>query len=251
MHKIAILNHKGGVGKTTSTLNLGAGLYRLGKKILLIDMDPQANLTYSLNIKAHEIEKSVYEILKGETTPEEVLIKHDGINIIPSSLNLSAAEIEFSAVPGREFLLKEALKGFDAFDYILIDCPPSLGLLTLNVLTTVREVFIPLQTEFLPMQGMVKLIETIEIVKKRLNSTLEISGIICTLFDKRKNLNKEVLENIKNYFGDKVFNVVIRDNISLAEAPSFGKTIFEYKPESHGAADYLALSKEIVERENK
>ena len=150
---------------------------------------------------------------------------------------------------GREFLLKEAIEGFKEFDYLFIDCPPSLGLLTLNALTTTQEVYIPLQTEFLALQGMKKLLETIDIVKKRLNKNLEITGIIATRrFDSRKNLNREVVEKIKEYFGNKLFNTLIRDNVSLAEAPSFGKSIFEYKSNCFGAKDYLNLCKEIIKR---
>jgi len=248
---VAMLNQKGGVGKTTSALNLGAGLLKLGKTVLMVDLDPQANLTYSLNIHAHNIDLSICDLLKGEATFNEVLIERDGLKIIPSNLDLSGAEIEFSAIPGREFLLKEVLEGSNSYDYVFIDCPPSLGLLTLNALTTASEVFIPLQTEFLPMQGMAKLLQTIEVVKKRLNSSLEITGIICTRFDGRKRLNREVVSKIEEHFGSKVFRTYIRENISLAEAPSFGKTIFEYKPDSHGAEDYLSLSKEITEREDK
>jgi len=248
MQIIALINQKGGVGKTTSTVNIGAGLTKLNKKVLLIDLDPQAHLTYSLGIPAHELDKSIYELIKGEVAWGEILIERNELKIIPSSLGLSGAEVEFSKIAGREFLLKETLRELKGFDYVLIDSPPSLGLLTLNALTTAQEVYIPLQVEFLALQGLSKLLETIEIVKKRLNKNLEITGIIATRFDGRKNLNKEVVEKIKDYFGDKLFKTFIRDNISLAEAPSFGKTIFEYKPKSHGAKDYLNLSKEILRR---
>lgn len=245
---IALINQKGGVGKTTCAINLGAGLNMLGKRVLLIDLDPQAHLTYSLGIPAHELKNTVYELLKGSATLKETIIQRKGLSLIPSSLNLSGAEIEFSGVAGREFLLKETLEGGEDFDYLFIDCPPSLGLLTLNALTTAQEVYIPLQTEFLALQGMTKLLETIKIVKKRLNKDLEITGIIATRFDGRKNLNREVVEKIKGYFGNKLFNTLIRDNISLAEAPSFGKTIFEYKADSYGAKDYLDLCREIINR---
>jgi len=248
MHIIALINQKGGVGKTTSTVNIGAGLAKLNKKVLLIDLDPQAHLTYSLGIPAHELDKSIYELIKGEVTWKEILIERNELKIIPSSLSLSGAEVELSGIAGKEFLLKKALKKPKGFDYILIDSPPSLGLLTLNALTTAQEVYIPLQVEFLALQGLSKLLETIDIVKKRLNKNLEITGIIATRFDGRKNLNKEVVEKIKDYFGNKLFKILIRDNISVAEAPSFGKTIFEYKPNSHGANDYLNLSREILKR---
>ncbi|MBA7491577.1 Sporulation initiation inhibitor protein Soj [subsurface metagenome] len=248
MQIIALINQKGGVGKTTCAINIGAGLNKLNKRVLLIDLDPQAHLTYSLGIPAHELKNTVYELLKGKADPKETIVKRNGLSLVPSSLNLSGAEIEFSGLAGREFLLKEATDGLRTFDFVFIDCPPSLGLLTLNALTTTQEVYIPLQTEFLALQGMRKLLETINIVKKRLNKNLEISGIIATRFDGRKNLNKEVVEKIKDYFGNKLFKTLIRDNISLAEAPSFGKTIFEYKSNSYGAKDYLDLCKEIIKR---
>lgn len=248
MQIIALINQKGGVGKTTSTVNIGAGLTKLNKKVLLIDLDPQAHLTYSLGIPAHELDKSIYELIKGEVAWKEILIERRELKIIPSSLGLSGAEIELSGIAGKEFLLKKALEGLKGFDYILIDSPPSLGLLTLNALTAAQELYIPLQVEFLALQGLSRLLETIDIVKKRLNKNLEITGIIAIRFDGRKNLNKEIVEKIKDYFGDKLFKTFIRDNISLAEAPSFGKTIFEYKPNSHGANDYLNLSREILKR---
>ena len=248
MRTIALINQKGGVGKTTSAINIGAGLSQLGKRILLIDLDPQAHLTYSLGIQAHELERTVYEILQGEATVKETMVSRGELSVIPSTLNLSGAEVELSGVAGREFLLQEAINGVKGFDYVLLDCPPSLGLLTLNALTTAGEVYIPLQTEFLALQGMSKLLETVEVVKKRLNKSLEISGIIATRYDQRKNLNREVVEKIREHFGDKLFKTLVRDNVALAEAPSFGKTIFEYKPDSYGAEDYLTLSKEILTR---
>jgi len=248
MQIIALINQKGGVGKTTCAINIGAGLNKLRKRVLLIDLDPQAHLTYSLGIPAHELKNTVYELLKGTASLKETITERNGLGLVPSSLNLSGAEIEFSGLAGREFLLKETLDGLNKFDYVFIDCPPSLGLLTLNALTTAQKVYIPLQTEFLALQGMTKLLETITIVKKRLNKNIEIAGIIATRFDNRKNLNREVVEKIKEYFGDKLFNTLIRDNISLAEAPGFGKTIFEYKSSSYGAKDYLDLCKEIIKR---
>ena len=248
MPTIALINQKGGVGKTTSTINLGAGLAMLGKSVLLVDLDPQAHLTYGLGIAAHELEYTVYEVLRGEVTAQEAILKRDQLEVLPSSLGLSAAEIELSGMAGREFLLKEALVGLPPRDFVLLDCPPSLGLLTLNALTAAQEVFIPLQTEFLALQGMSKLIDTINVVKKRLNPDLTISGIIGTQFDGRKNLNREVVEKIREYFADKLFETLIHDNVALAEAPSYGQTIFEYRPDCRGAQDYLALSREAVAR---
>ena len=248
MPTIALINQKGGVGKTTSTINLGAGLRMLGKSVLLVDLDPQAHLTYGLGIQAHELDYTVYEVLRGEIPAAEAIVHRDGLEVLPSSLSLSAAEIELSAMAGREFLLKEALSGLPTRDFILLDCPPSLGLLTLNALTAAQEVFIPLQTEFLALQGMSKLVDTVKVVKKRLNPDLTISGIIGTQFDARKNLNREVVQKIREYFADKLFETLIHDNVALAEAPSYGQTIFEYRPDCRGAQDYLALSQEAVAR---
>ncbi len=248
MPTIALINQKGGVGKTTSTINLGAGLAMLRKSVLLVDLDPQAHLTYGLGIPAHELEYTVYEVLKGEVTAQEAIVRRDRIEVLPSSLSLSAAEVELSGMAGREFLLKEALAGLPTRDFVLLDCPPSLGLLTLNALTAAQEVFIPLQAEFLALQGMSKLIDTVNVVKRRLNPDLTISGIIGTQFDARKNLNREVVEKIREYFADKLFETLIHDNVSLAEAPSYGQTIFEYRPDCRGAQDYLALSREAAAR---
>lgn len=246
MKTIAFTNQKGGVGKTTSTVNIGAGLCRQGKKVLLVDLDPQANLTYSLRKSSNRLENSIYDVLKGRANPEEAIISHNGFDIIPSSIDLSGAETEFANEPARETLLKNSLNGFsEEYDYMLIDCPPNLGLLTLNAFTAVNEIFIVLQSEYLALHGLSKLMDVIQVVKERLNPEIEITGIICTLFDGRKNLNNEVVDHIKDYFGDKVFDTLIRDNVALAEAPSHHKTIFEYAPSSHGAKDYNALAREI------
>ena len=247
---IAFMNQKGGVGKTTSAVNVGAALSIKKKQVLLVDLDPQANLTYSLDIESHSLDKSIYEVLKGDVSINEILLTKNNYDVIPSSINLSGAEMELSGIAGRELLLKEALRGLrKSYDYILLDCPPSLGLLTLNGLTTANEVFIPLQTEFLALHGMGKLMQTVDIVNKRLNSKLDVTGIIATLYDNRKNLNNEVIDKIKEHFPNKLFKTFIRNNVSLAEAPSYGKDIFAYKPDSHGAEDYSSLVKEIIKQE--
>lgn len=246
MKTIAFTNQKGGVGKTTSTINVGAGLSRDGFEVLLVDLDPQANLTYSLRLSSNRLENSIYNVLKGEVEADDAIISHNGFDIMPSSIDLSGAEMEFANEPAREMMLKNKLSTLSKdYDYILIDCPPNLGLLTLNAFTAVKEIFIVLQSEYLALHGLSKLMDVIQVVKERLNPDIEISGIICTLFDGRKNLNNEVVDHIKDYFGDKVFDTIIRDNVALAEAPSHHKTIFEYAPESHGAKDYKALAQEI------
>lgn len=247
MKTIALTNQKGGVGKTTTTINLGAGLAKLGKKVLLIDLDPQANLTYSLRTHSHRLEKTIYHALKGEVNVQEIIIEHNGFDFVPSSLELSGAELELASEPAREGLLKNVMAEINEqdYDYLLIDCPPNLGLLTLNAFTAVEDIFIVLQSEYLALHGLSKLLDLVKVVQQRLNNKLEVGGIICTLYDSRKNLNKEVVGHIKDYFGPKVFKTIIRDNVALAEAPSHHKTIFEYDGKSAGAQDYFALAKEI------
>ena len=254
MRSIALLNQKGGVGKTTTTANLGACLAMLGKKVLVIDMDPQANLSVHLGVDIHKLKYSVYNIITGDCKPDDVILntKIQGLDIIPANIDLSGAEIELVGVVGRETVLKEYLGGIlDRYDYVLIDCPPSLGLLTLNVLTLVHEVFIPLQTEFFALQGVSKLLDTHEVVRKRLNKNLEITGIIFCMYTSRTRLCKEVIEKVKEHFAkDQVFDTVIRKNVKLSESPSHGKPIVSYAPGSHGSEDYMSLAKEVVQQEN-
>ncbi len=254
MRSIALLNQKGGVGKTTTTANLGACLAMLGKKVLVIDMDPQANLSVHLGVDIHSLKYSVYDIIRGACQPDGVILstKIHGLDIIPANIDLSGAEIELVGVVGRETILKEYLGGvLDRYDYVLIDCPPSLGLLTLNVLTLVHEIFIPLQTEFFALQGVSKLLDTHEVVRKRLNKNLEITGIIFCMYTSRTRLCKEVIEKVKEHFAkDQVFDTVIRKNVKLSESPSHGKPIVSYAPGSHGSEDYMSLAKEVVQQEN-
>ncbi|NIV03799.1 AAA family ATPase [Candidatus Saccharibacteria bacterium] len=245
---IAVINQKGGVGKTTTVVNIGAGLSSMNYKMLLVDLDPQAHLTYSLGIAADELELTIYDLLKGEAAFKKVLIQKERLHLIPSSIDLSAAEIEFSTEVGREALLKNTLKETSGYDIILLDCPPNLGLLTLNALTVAGEVFVPLQAEFLSIKGLNKLLEMVNKVKQRVNPQLEMTGLIATLYDRRLKLHNEVFENLEEHFGEKLFRTFIRRNVALAEASSFGQTIFEYSPKSHGAEDYKALSQEIVNR---
>jgi chromosome partitioning protein len=244
---IAITNHKGGVGKTTTTINLGAALAKLGFRVLLIDLDPQANLTTSLMV-TDRAGKTIYEGLKGGAHPFNLTVNiKDNLNIIPSSIELSNAEVELSAIAGREYLLAELLDPIKInYDFILIDCPPSLGILTLNAFTAAKYLLITMQSEYLALQGFSKLGDSIQIVKKRINSELEILGVVLTLYDSRKNLHKDITAEVEKYFGDKVFNAKIRDNITLAEAPKAGKDIFSYDSSCNGAKDYLELAHELL-----
>lgn len=243
---ISLLNHKGGVGKTTSAINIGAGMVELGMRVMLIDLDPQANLTVSLGIPRQKY--SIYESLRGESELVPYQVK-PGLDVVISNLDLSGAEMELINEAGREFILRELLSPvMEEYDYIIIDCPPSLGLLTLNALTSSQYVLIPLQTEFLALQGVAKIKQVIDKVRFRLNKGLEIGGVIATMYDNRKILNRDVVETIKKYFGDKVFNTMIRDNVALAEAPAQRKDIFDYNKSSPGAEDYLSLCRELIAR---
>lgn len=241
MRTITIGNHKGGVGKTTSSINIGAALALMGKRVLLIDLDPQSNLTQSLDIQSEE--SNIYKILKGEGKIDPVRIT-GGLYCIPSSLDLSGAEVELVGEPGREYILKDSLRGVN-FDYVIIDPPPSLGLLTINALTASDEIIIPVQSQYLATQGLKKLLEVIDKVRKRLNKNLKFTGVFVTQYDGRKVLNRDVVSSLQEYLPGKVFSTIVRDNISLAEAPTKGLDIFRYSPESYGAEDYRNLSKEI------
>ncbi len=243
---ISLLNHKGGVGKTTSAISIGAGLVELGKRVMLIDLDPQANLTLSLGLGRPKV--TIYEAMRGEAELEPLEVKPD-MDVVASSLDLSGAEMELINEAGREYILRELIEPHTLnYDYIIIDCPPSLGLLTLNALTSSDTVIIPLQTQFLALQGLMKIKQVVDKVKFRLNKKLNIGGVIATMYDSRKVLNRDVVETIQKHFGDRVFKTYIRDNVSLAEAPAERKDIFAYNKRSNGAKDYLALSKEIVQR---
>lgn len=243
---ISISNHKGGVGKTTSTINIGAGLNKLGKKVLLIDLDPQANLSQSLGLIDQE--RTIYGALRGEYPLEPIQIVK-GLEVVPSTLDLSGAEVELNGEAGREYILKELIEPLRSnYDYILIDSPPSLGLLTINSFTASQEVFIPLQAQYLALQGLAKLTEVINKIQKRLNKELHIGGVFITQYDSRKVLNRDVVTTIQAHLKEVVFKTIIRDNIALAEAPSQGVDIFRYNPKSYGAEDYLSLCKEILKR---
>lgn len=244
---IAILNHKGGVGKTTTTINLAAAFQQKKKRVMVIDLDGQANLTESFGYSIEE-EKTVYGALKGEYALP-LIETESGITLVPSCLDLSAAESELINEPGREMILRGLIAkvpNIDKFDYVLIDCPPSLGLLTLNALTASDYLIIPVQAQFLAMRGMAKIMNVIQIVQERLNPNLKVGGIVVTQFDQRKTLNKSVSELIKDSFCDQVFKTLIRDNVALAEAPIKGQNIYEYNKNSNGAKDYMELAKEVL-----
>lgn len=240
---ISISNHKGGVGKTTSVINIGAGLNILGKKVLLVDLDPQANLSQSLNLTDQE--RTIYGAIRGEYKLEPVEVIR-GLDVLPSTLDLSGAEVELSGEAGREYILREILEPLRAsYNYIIIDTPPSLGLLTINALTASTEVLIPLQAQYLALRGLTKLLEVVDKIKKRLNKELRVGGVFITQYDNRKILNRDVVATIEAHFKEELFNTRIRDNIALAEAPTQGLDIFRYQPKSYGAEDYLSLCKEI------
>lgn len=242
----AVSNHKGGVGKTTSTINIGAALTSLGKKVLLIDLDPQCNLTQSLGIRNPEL--TIYDYFKGNENISTTEIKRN-LFVIPSSLDLSVIEMEIGAEPGREQILKEIIgRVSHRFDYVIIDCPPSLGVLTINALTAADSVLIPLSAEILPLRGLARLNDVISKIHKRLNPNLQIGCVFMTRFDQRKILNREIAEKVKEFFGDKVLDNVISENVALAEAPGKGMDIFLYNNKSKGASDYLDICKEMLER---
>ncbi|MCX7706255.1 MAG: AAA family ATPase [bacterium] len=249
MRRIAIINQKGGSGKTTTVVNVGAAIAEAGYKVLLIDLDPQAHTTIHLGFEPFKLEKSIYDVLVNEVPIDEIIMETHQKNLflIPAKIELASAEIEMVNTIGREIVLRESLKkSKNSYQYIFIDCPPSLGLLTLNALTTASEVIIPIQAEFFALEGLTKLVQTIQLVAERINPATHISGVLITMYDKRKNICKEVAEKVRKHFGKKVFKTKIRENVKLAEAPSFGQTIFEFASNSHGSEDYKKLAKEII-----
>lgn len=247
--KISIINHKGGVGKTTSTVNIGAALAKFHKKkVLLIDLDSQANLTSSLGISTDPENTNIYHALTKQDDLHIITVE-SRIDVIPSSILLARAEGELNNETGREYILKELLEDIEeAYDYILMDCPPSLGVLTINALTASTDIFIPLEPEFLSLKGLNNILQVIQVVQQRINKKTAITGVFLTRYDSRTSLHKNALEIANKHFGDKVFQTKIRRNISLAEAPSKGQHIFAYSPKSIGAEDYKNLVKEIVKR---
>ncbi|MFT4532157.1 MAG: chromosome partitioning protein [Candidatus Saccharimonadales bacterium] len=246
---ISVLNQKGGVGKTTSTINLAAAIAKTGLTVLVIDLDPQANATSGLGVDKSKLKSSVYEVLtNGAQVPDAVVdTSIDGLRLLPATASLAAAEQELVSVQSRESVLKEAL-GNMSFDYVLIDCPPSLGLLSINALVASDSVLIPVQTEFYALEGLGLLMQTVQRIQQGLNTQLKLLGIVMTMVDSRNALSGQVIAEVKKHFGEYVFNTFIPRNVKLAEAPSFGKSVFEHDKWSKGARAYKALAKEVTNR---
>ena len=250
---ISIANQKGGVGKTTTSVNISTILAKKGKKVLLIDTDPQGNATSGLGIEKN-FENSVYDVIIGDIKVEDAILETEikNLKVCPSNINLAGAEVELVSMISREYRLKEKLEEVkEKFDYIIIDCPPSLGLITLNAFTSSNSVLIPVQCEYYALEGLGQLINTIELVKKHLNKELEIEGAVLTMYYARTNLSNQVVKEVKNYFGEKVYKTVIPRNVRLSEAPSFGMPITIYDPRSKGAKCYDKLVKEIIKKNDE
>ena len=251
---IALANQKGGVGKTTTIVNLGACLADAGKKVLLIDLDPQGNATSGLGIDKKDIDESVYDVLINDVDLKKVILhsSHQGLDIVPTTIALSGAEVELTNLMARETRLKDAFGDVkDEYDYILIDCPPSLGLLTINAFTACDSILIPVQSEYYALEGLSQLLNTIKLVRKHFNSALKIEGVLLTMYDKRTNLGQQVNAEVKKYFGDQVYETIIPRNVRLSEAPSHGQAIVDYDKRSTGAKVYQQLAKEVLARHGK
>lgn len=249
---IAIFNQKGGVGKTTTNVNLSACLANMGKKICVIDIDPQGNTTSGFGINKTELEYSIYDVIVNDVSIKEVVIKsqYDNLHIVPSSVQLAGAEIELAGVSNREIQLRQSINEIkDSYDYIFVDCPPSLGLLTINSLSAVDSVLIPIQCEYYALEGVSQLMNTIQLVKKNLNPNLEIQGVVLSMFDGRTNLSIQVVDEVKSYFKGKVYATIIPRNVRLAEAPSFGQPVIYYDEKSKGSEAYKELAEEFIDLE--
>ncbi len=251
---IAIANQKGGVGKTTTSINLSSCIAAKGKKVLVVDIDPQGNTTSGYGIEKNDLDNTIYELMLGDCSIEDCIIKDviENISILPSNVNLAAAEIELIGVDKKEYILKNEIDWIkDRYDYIIIDCPPSLSLLTVNAMTTADSVLVPIQCEYYALEGLSQLIHTVNLVKERLNPNLEMEGVVFTMYDSRTNLSAQVVENVKSHLNQKVYRTVIPRNIRLAEAPSYGQPINIYDPKSAGAESYLALAEEVIDRKGE
>lgn len=250
---IAIANQKGGVGKTTTAINLSSCLADKGQKVLSIDMDPQGNMTSGLGVDKDEAEKTVYDLIIGEAEIDEVIQKNvmDNLDVIPTNIDLSAAEIELIGVDDKEYIVRNAVhKVKDNYDFIIIDCPPSLSMLTINAMTTADSVIVPIQCEYYALEGLSQLMHTVQLVKERLNPVLEMEGVVFTMYDSRTNLSAQVVENVKENLQENICETVIPRNIRLAEAPSYGMPINIYDPKSTGADSYRKLADEVINRKD-
>ena len=251
---IAIANQKGGVGKSTTAINLSSCLGEMGQKVLTIDMDPQGNTTSGMGVEKNEVENTIYELLLGESKLEDCIIplKFDNLSLVPSNVNLAGAEIELIGVDDKEFILKKAIDQVrDQYDFIIIDCPPSLNMLTINAMTTADTVLVPIQCEYYALEGLSQLMHTIELVQERLNPELEMEGVVFTMYDARTNLSLQVVENVKANLDQKIYKTIIPRNVRLAEAPSYGMPITKYDARSTGAESYRLLAEEVINRGNE
>jgi chromosome partitioning protein len=242
---VSVVNQKGGTGKTTTTMNLGCALHHLGKRVLLVDLDPQGNLSYSLGIT--DAEKTMVDVITGQCKATEALVQREGIDIIPGSPDMADIEVSLAQQEQREKFLKKSLSGLAShYDYILIDSPPSLSLLTINALNAAQSVLVPMQLEVLTLQGLNQILSTVDAVKKTMNTKLKVKGILLVMYDKRRKLSQELQSFLEENVKNRVYDTVIRLNVKLAEAPSFGQSVITYDPSSNGAKDYMAFASEFL-----